>query len=52
MKPNVKEGKYKGMKILPKATTFFIICFFFSLHFLVGEEHMLQTNRSQEPKPP
>lgn len=35
--------------------TLLIICFFLSLHFLVGEEHMLQTNqknRSQELKPP
>lgn len=36
-------------------TTFFITYFLFSLHFLVGEEPMLQThqkNRYQEPKPP
>ncbi len=36
-------------------TTLFLICFSFSLHSLVGEEHMLQTNqknRPQEPKPP
>src|SRR4029079_8933541 len=36
-------------------TTLFIIYFSFSLHFLAGEEHMLQTyqkNHFQEPKPP
>ena len=41
--------------LFSKATTLFIICFFFSFHFLIGGEHMLQTNqknRYQEPKPP
>lgn len=40
--------------LLSKATTLFIICFFFPLYFLIGEENMLKTNqknRPQEPKP-
>jgi pimeloyl-ACP methyl ester carboxylesterase len=41
--------------LLSKTRILFIICFFFSLQFLIGEEHMLQTNqknRYQEPKLP
>lgn len=38
--------------LLSKVATLFIICFFVSLNFLVGEEQMSQKNRYQEPKPP